>query len=258
MSIRPKSLSTFVAALGCAALLAGCGGSEEGTATPAGGAVPSAAGDASAVPEDEADASVPAESSGDVDYTALTLGEGEFPAPYEIDPALADLDPAELAELGGSVVEGAKITPPECADLQAGAQSADPELLAQTGIALAVDPSTGSSLVETVSPVLQELDVVRAGAASCSSYTVAIPGLGEPVMTTSTVTDVDVAGADDAVLLEIVVAISGQEVPSTIVIATVGGAQVSVTGGAAPGGGGADAAVVQQTAAAGVAKVAAG
>lgn len=147
LSIRAKSLSTFLAALRCAALLVGRGGSEKGTATPAGGV----------------DASEPAESSGDVDYTALTLGAGEFPAPHEIDPALVDLDPAELAELGGSVVEGAEITPPECADLQAGARSADPELLARAGIALAQDPSTGSSLVETVSPVLPELDVVAAG-----------------------------------------------------------------------------------------------
>lgn len=249
MSIKSKWLIAPLAAAAIA--LSACGGDgDEGTAPATEsqqGETPAEGGEETPAEGGETPAEGGEETPAEGGETPAEGGDGGGEAPSEISAEAAAavddflsryegserLDPAlfETGELEGGGMPEAEIEPAEC---QAAIDSVDMSSYENAVFdgATQVDEATFATKTLVVSEfpdagtAQSALDQSRAQAEQCSSYTMT---MGEQSIEGGlTVSDVDIAGADDAVVQETTIAMEGTEQSTYTVVALVG--NVYVTG----------------------------
>ncbi|MCY7395315.1 MAG: hypothetical protein LH468_04020 [Nocardioides sp.] len=245
-------------------LLTACSSTDEGRATDE--SEPSVAASsattqeegASAAPSEDADAGsgddIPADQ-----VKTLALGAADFPAPYEY----AELPPGALEQgndaVGGALA-GARYSPAECGNASQATQGAD---LSQSGVAIANDPATQSTVVAAVSPAIEQDVDIDELAERCASFTFSLTGpdgsdlTGDATLEVLPEPDVE---ADEARALSTSVTVSlgpqQQTVETVVYAAELRGVSVIASGSALTGAA-IDQEVLAQLLTAGVAKVAA-
>lgn len=260
-----RRISTAAVVLTTGLLLSACSSDDGSASEPASGS--SSAGSSSASPSEGAATDDPAESasaeegsSGDVSGDAiagLALTAADFPAPY----VFQELPPGALkagSDAIGGAIAGATYMPAECGAASQASQGAD---LTQSGVALAADQSTQTTVVSVLSPQVEQTVDFAELAKTCATFTFSLTGPDGSALegdaTLELLPEPDVqADAARAATTTVTISLGGQQQSVTSVIYAAELRGVSVIASASGlGGGEIDNAVLEDLLSTGLDKV---
>lgn len=174
-----RRISTAAVVLTAGLLLGACSSEDTSASEPAAGSSSPAPSEDTPTdtPTDDTSASADTEegSGGDVPADALpglALTAADFPAPY----AFQELPPGALeagSEAIGGAIAGAEYTPAECGNASQATQGAD---LTQSGVAIAADQSSQTTVVSVLSPEVEQTVDFEELAETCATFTFSLTG----------------------------------------------------------------------------------